>query len=325
MPQISVIMPLYNAEEYLAEAIDSIVYQSFKDYELLLINDGSTDASANICNNYASIYANIKVFHTLNQGVSVARNLGILNASGTFITFVDADDYLESTALEILLKNAIESKADISIVNNFIIKKTYTTVHNAMIAEKEILTPYEGIYQLLTDKIPFVPWAKLYRTSLFKIVTFPENVAYCEDAYINLRLFSVANKIVYDTKPLYHYRLIENSSTNKDFAKKAVTGLNAWNDNIDFLNIRYPDLKKLALSCYYRKLFDLFNLLLKRGVTYADPVYIIFYKQLKEGISILKKSSNASFKRKTMLNILSLSPLFYYIIRKFYWNHFEKV
>lgn len=104
MPKISVIVPVYNAEPYLRQCVDSILNQTFTDFELLLIDDGSTDCSGEICDAYASIDTRVKVFHTINRGLSAARNLGIENTSADWITFIDSDDFVESDYLESLNK-----------------------------------------------------------------------------------------------------------------------------------------------------------------------------------------------------------------------------
>ena len=102
MPKISVIVPVYNVEPYLRLCVNSILNQTFTDFELLLIDDGSTDYSGEICDEYASMDSRVKVFHTTNRGVSAARNLGINKASAEWITFVDSDDWMEKGCLLIL-------------------------------------------------------------------------------------------------------------------------------------------------------------------------------------------------------------------------------
>lgn len=105
MPKVSVIIPVYNAEKYLRKCLDSVLAQSFADFEVLLINDGSTDGSGKICDDYAQKDARVKVFHKENGGVSSARNLGLDNATGDWIVFVDSDDYVEKNYFEVINNN----------------------------------------------------------------------------------------------------------------------------------------------------------------------------------------------------------------------------
>jgi len=115
MAFLSIIVPVYNKENYLGSCIQSILSQSFEDFELILVNDGSTDGSGPKCDYYESIDPRIQVFHQKNQGVSAARNLGINEASGNYIGFIDADDTIDIKMYEMLIKNALDNKSDISI------------------------------------------------------------------------------------------------------------------------------------------------------------------------------------------------------------------
>ncbi|EGP5467598.1 glycosyltransferase, partial [Enterococcus faecium] len=115
MCEISIIMTVFNVEKYLAKAIDSVLLQTFADFELILVDDGSSDRSGEICDEYQQRDKRIKVIHQPNSGVSSARNTGLENAQGKFIGFVDSDDYIESDMYEFLYNNLIEEKADLSI------------------------------------------------------------------------------------------------------------------------------------------------------------------------------------------------------------------
>jgi len=112
---ISIIIPVYNVEDYLARCLESILFQSFKDFEVLLIDDGSTDGSGKICDAYAQNDTRIRVIHKVNGGVSSARNVGLNNANGQYISFVDSDDFVHPCFLEFLYNSIKSSKADISI------------------------------------------------------------------------------------------------------------------------------------------------------------------------------------------------------------------
>ena len=120
---LSIIIPVYNCSKYINKCIDSIINQKGVDYEILLIDDGSTDTSGNICDLYANKHKNIMVYHKENEGVSAARNTGIDKCRGEYITFVDSDDFLEPNALSLKLKKLIELNVDI-VIGSFILAQS---------------------------------------------------------------------------------------------------------------------------------------------------------------------------------------------------------
>ena len=200
MPLLSVIVPIYNAEEYLSACIDSILYQKFFDLELILVDDGSIDQSLDICSNKAIDDTRIRVIHQENAGVTKARARGVEAASGEWITFVDADDWLPMDALESLMESAKDT--DI-VIGNIFSNQHYFDVS---------LHEYRSI--CITGKsIHCGPVAKLFRRSLFDSNTFdlPREIVRGEDQIMNVRLAFTARtapKIV--NKQVYHYRRNEN-------------------------------------------------------------------------------------------------------------------
>lgn len=187
IPAISIIVPVYNVEKYLSMCIDSILAQSFTEFELLLIDDGSPDKSGEICDEYAMSDTRVRVIHQKNSGVTVARAVGVLNSSDTeFITFVDADDSLPITALSELYA-AANSNYDI-IVGNY--DRNYRKYSESIISA--------DIYSkmLLSGKVHFGPTARLYRRSLFnssEIFNISRDIVVGEDLLMNLNL-SLRNK-----------------------------------------------------------------------------------------------------------------------------------
>ncbi len=199
-PTISIIVPVYNAELYIQECIDSILQQSYSEIELILVDDGSIDRSLDICNNKALKDSRIRVIHQENAGVTRARARGVEAASGEWITFVDADDWLPMYALESLMESAKDT--DI-VIGNIFSNQHYFDVS---------LHEYRNI--CITGKsIHCGPVAKLFRRSLFDSNTFdlPREIVRGEDQIMNVRLAFAARtspKIV--NKQVYHYRRNEN-------------------------------------------------------------------------------------------------------------------
>lgn len=195
MPKISIILPVYNAELYLKASINSILSQSFNDFELLLIDDGSTDLSSSICNSYSDKYDFIKCFHQKNTGANKAREYGVSVSRGEWIMFVDADDTLEENALYELYNNTDDT--DIVVAFSDYVPKPYIlTLEDAR---------KECIYG---DRYPRTPWAKLYRSTIFShwCFDFPIKLKYGEDQMMNIRLLfntHLAPKFVF--KKLYNY------------------------------------------------------------------------------------------------------------------------
>lgn len=213
MPVISIIIPVYNAASYLHECIDSVLKQSMMDFELLLIDDGSTDGSGEICDDYALKESRIRVFHQANQGVSVARNAGLAQTKGEWVTFVDADDYLLPKALEVLYQAAIANDADFIYGNIIRRDGQCDKIVLSNLKNKTWINNYGKLSH-------FGLWGCLFKTSVIKKnkVSFMEGQAYGEDMIFKSLLFKHIKKITTVASPIYVYRVNPSSvtkSTNK--------------------------------------------------------------------------------------------------------------
>lgn len=208
---ISIIVPVYNVEEYVARCIDSIIHQTFEDFEVQLIDDGSTDQSGTICDEYAQKNQRIKVTHTPNRGVSSARNTGLEKASGEYICFVDSDDFVHPRFLELLYQTITSSNADIAIcqcekIKNDIIQDL--DCHDLKLEIKEI-----DYLDYINDRSRNNVWTKIYKHSILVNHFFDPDLSYSEDAVFNFSLIcSVKDlKLVKIDLPLYYYYIRENS------------------------------------------------------------------------------------------------------------------
>lgn len=214
-PLISIVVPIFNKEQLLLKCVESILRQTYKNFEILLVNDGSTDNSKNIIDNLGDQYPCIKIFHERNRGVSVARNIGIENAEGHFITFVDPDDSLEQQYLEVLLHNSIKYGAEISIISanvevNGELKENPFFIEAGLIEkERAIKQLYDSSY--MKESAPFidvgVPWGKLYDLNFLKKHDLKFNIKLLrnQDNIFNLYAFQYANRLYYDRTALYDY------------------------------------------------------------------------------------------------------------------------
>lgn len=181
---ISIIIPIYNVESYLRKCLDSIMEQSFSCFELLLINDGSTDASAQICQEYVEKDDRIRYFEKENGGVSSARNFGIKHSSGEYITFIDSDDWVEPNYLEILYKAMKEQDADIVVTNYYTFREedAMFLFHVSEANEALVFQPNDSFFNYMfstfgTDIAWGSAWGKLYKKSVFERFCFSENIS----------------------------------------------------------------------------------------------------------------------------------------------------
>ncbi len=234
---ISVIVPVYNAEQYLHRCIDSILKQTYDSIELILVDDASMDSSGKICDDYALEDSRIKVIHCKeNGGTSVARNIGLEVASGQFIGFVDNDDFIEPDFYEILYGLITEYRADVSMVSYNEVDE-YGEFANCSSGQVCVLEKIEAIKELLIDKrIQNYVWNKLYRRELFQGIRFPAGVIY-DDINIMYHIFRKMNKIVCCDVARYNYCFNKNGIVNSSSHEK-------YEDELDAVEIRYNEISK---------------------------------------------------------------------------------
>lgn len=224
----SIIVPVYNVEHYLSRCVDSILTQNYQNFELILIDDGSTDNSPKICDHYATIDSKVCVIHSENFGVSIARNLGLKKASGDYIIFVDSDDLIRKDMLEILSDKLLSHNTDIVLwgFSLFDGKKTYSDCipdsEEIKISDLEIFPEWFN-----------APWSKAYKRTflLENDITFPEKISLAEDMYFSYMCFSKIESLVFIQQCLYMY-----FSTRKDSACNTIT-VNKINDEIKSIKL----------------------------------------------------------------------------------------
>lgn len=215
---ISVIIPVYNVEPYLRQCIDSIISQTYTDLEVLLIVDGSPDNCGEICEEYARKDKRIKAFHTKNNGLSSARNYGILHANGEYIGFLDSDDWIEPEMYSDLLERIEVTGADICMCGY---RKEDDPSEYIFQPDEVIYNRTEALNALLKGKINNSVWNKLYRRELFREVRFPDGKNF-EDVIILNELLWTAKRVAVISAPLYHYRVRQNSITKTHSAANLI-------------------------------------------------------------------------------------------------------
>lgn len=197
---ISVIVPIYNTEKYLRRCVDSILAQSYIDFELLLVNDGSVDGSAKICDEYAEADSRVRVFHKTNGGVSSARSLGLDNARGEWIAFVDSDDCIDEHFLSVMTENM---SPDVDLIISSVSNNRY-------------IDPNKFINDILSRRIPPQIWGKLYRRNVLKgALQLPRDLFWGEDLVTNVLVgLNLTGNVEMKNVSLYRYDLNESSISN---------------------------------------------------------------------------------------------------------------
>lgn len=219
MPQISIIIPVYNVEKYIRQCLDSVISQTFTDWECWLIDDGSTDSSKDICDEYAVEYKRFNVIHKKNEGSSIARKCGMEASEAPFVVAIDSDDWVEPDYLQSMYDCIIKNDADVVTCGYYM-----NFPDNQMYCPNEPtdMSPQTVIHETLRHKLHAGLWCKMFKRSLFTDydVCWPQ-YGYYEDMYVFVSIMQYAKKITYLPKATYHYRFNTNSlSFNADIPKR---------------------------------------------------------------------------------------------------------
>ena len=320
---ISVIVPVYNVEGYLDECLSSVINQTYKNLEIIIINDGSTDKSLSICKKYAKKDKRIKLINQENHGLSYCRNYGISLSTGMYIAFVDSDDILDVKMYEILHKELVENKCDFSISAFREFKDSFVQ-NDKYDYSFEIMSKEYFIKELMKDKkITNHVWNKLYKRELFKDVSFPLNRKY-EDIGTLYKVVEKSNDIVYIEFELYGYRKRETSIVNNLKKQTLLDYIEMIRVRYDYLVGKFPDLKDYfdmnkinsTTRCYL-------DIIRTKNEDFFDEQEII--KLLKNELSISKKlisfkTIRLSSLRENIANTLLMVSLklFIFVMRIFY-------
>lgn len=286
---ITIIVPIYNVQKYVGICLESIISQTYSNIEIILINDGSTDDSYKICKKYAEKDKRIKLITGKNNGVSRARNIGIENATGKYIIFIDSDDWIEKNMIEELYKAINENDADISICGYYINTETEQYSNNKL-KKTEVINNktemYNGIF--CKDLYEGYLWNKLIKRELIN-TKFNEKIHIQEDTLFLIDTIRNAKKLVYMPQyRLYHYRKRNNSAV--------------------FFKYSYKDISKLEAIEEILKLKEKMNL---KGVDDLELEYYILARQAKY---IMKKEKIEDKKLENKIKQIS---------KKYFWNAFK--
>lgn len=236
MPQISVIVPVYKVEQYLHRCVDSILAQTYPDFELILVDDGSPDRSPVICDEYAKKDQRVVVIHQANGGLSAARNAGIdwafANSDSQWFTFIDSDDWIHPEYLARLLKGAQDHGVSISIGAYAVVNNDHCE-HTSVIADAECWATEEFFMEHNINAT--IAWAKLYRKECFEQIRYPLGKLH-EDEFTTYKILFQYSKVAAISAPLYYYFQNEQGIVHSAWTMKRMAGYDALEEQISFFN-----------------------------------------------------------------------------------------
>lgn len=253
MPDISVIIPVYNTEKYLKRCVDSIRTQSFSDIEIILIDDGSTDSSPMICDEYANKDSRIKVVHQKNGGVSNARNHGLSLARGKYIHFSDSDDFVGQDFYRDLYNLALLYDADVCCSAYLQESKDGKFISNSTVDELIKLTRDEALSALFANKrVSYSTCDKLFKNSATSGITFNERISHNEDYLFCYEIIKRTHNVVYTSKAYYHYCYNSSSAVRSAFSHKRMTAIDVQEYVLNDISVNFKNLYKGARTQFYK-------------------------------------------------------------------------
>ena len=310
--KVSVIVPVYNVEKYLKRCLDSIINQTYKNIEIILVNDGSKDNSRDICEEYEKKYENISLINQENGGLSAARNIGLKYVKGEAVTFVDSDDWLELDAIEYYVESVKKHNVDMVVTNNVRTKDYQEKIVQPDNIKEEVLTQEEyakKFFKIDGNSIEYYAWSKLYKREIMEGVEFPVGL-FAEDVLGTFRYMKNAQSILYSDRVTYNYFINNNGLTAK-FGDKDFDLERIW-DIIVEESEGYENKNFLKYAIINRKRID-FNLLCRIALAENKEENLKKYDhKVKELLKSIKENKQLlleylPFSRKVILILFTLN------------------
>lgn len=285
---ISIIVPVYKVEKYLEKCIESILNQTYKNLEIILVDDGSPDNCPQICDEYAKKDSRIVVIHQKNGGLSNARNTGLDIAKGEYIGFVDSDDYIAKDMYESLYNAMKDNCAQISICNFYNVnekgEKVETEIEDEITENEIIFSKQEAVKEMLHDKIirGYV-WTKLFKKDCFETLRFPDGKNY-EDVAISIRCFEKADKIVGINKHEYYYLHREDSIDRTKTEKNIEDAIEISYERYKYVKENYPDIEEYNVYALITRILWAYRDIKKMNYMnlYYSKKYLAIIEELKK-------------------------------------------
>lgn len=308
---ISVIIPVYNSEKYLKKCVLSIIEQIYINIEIILIDDGSSDSSGKICDDFSLIDNRIKVYHQNNKGVSNARNFGIRQAKGKYLIFIDSDDYCNKDLISTLYRDIIKTNSQLSICGYFlenegVVFKEYNENYKKLLTSKELFTELlkeEGFQGYL--------WNKLLSAEIIKRnnILFDERIFLNEDLLFLCQYSQHIEKAVYNEIALYHYICRDCSLSRDRFSLKKITSIDAFLE-IYNLSIDNKEAERIASN---RVIIACFESIKLAYLSHREKEYV---NKIKKILITFCSNKKVKLNQKIKLVIIKIHPKLFYILSK---------
>ena len=243
---ISIIIPVYNVEKYLSKCVESVLKQTYRNLEIILVDDGSPDKCGEICDLYAKKDQRVKVIHKKNGGISDARNYGMKIATGDYLSFIDSDDWVDEHYIEELYHLLLDEDADLSAMSLCNVNEEDIEIGRAHTGEKKIFDDCGAIESMFYQNgLPWSGAVKLYKRSLFHGIEFPVGVV-MEDKATIYKVFAKCKKIVFIDLPYYKYLIRQGSTMRSNFSEKRLRSFDIQEELNLFIEKNYPQFSYLA-------------------------------------------------------------------------------
>lgn len=312
---VSVVVPVYKVERFLVRCIDSILRQTYSNLDIILVDDGSPDRCGIICDEYGKLDRRIRVFHKANGGLAQARNVGISQAEGEYIAFVDSDDFIHERYIERLYQMCEDYNVPISQCGFARVAGEQEDSPKSVESEYEVML-YESrdilkmLYKPGNINVD-VAWNKLYRRDLFQYALFPEGRVY-EDFATTYKLFYAAGRIAVTNEPLYYYYMSENSITRRGFYPKKLDYILTYEERLEFFrNHEEGEIYRNTLYSYYFALIRFYYICRKNCKEMKDRQKE-FREKIRRTYRELKAVKDFSRLSKLKITIAHYLPAVYY-------------
>jgi len=256
-PLVSIIVPMYKVEKYLTRCLDSIASQTYKHIEVILIDDGSPDRCGEISDAFAETHAYARVIHQPNQGQAAARNNAVKTAAGSYIVFIDSDDYVESDCIEYLVSLLRENQADVAIGNARYIYEGHEPAPRSKEEKVIKMNAEEAIIRMNYNRgFGATPWAKIYKKELILAHPFPVGQIY-EDLATLYKIFGDCSTVVLGNRRIYYWIQRDGSTMRMEFDERQMAAMDAVTEQLHYLEARYPGAVQSGKYRYTAKAVEL--------------------------------------------------------------------
>ena len=319
MNLVSIIVPVYNVERYLARCVESIIGQDYNNLEIILVDDGSNDSSGMICDRYARHDNRVKVIHQTNGGLSAARNAGLDIASGDYIMFVDSDDEVVSTFVSTMLNASISNDASLVQCGFRYVDEEGILLNEVVSSDAVLLNHTEQMKEHLNERlITTMVWDKLYKADLLHDLRFPVG-KYHEDIFFTYKVLHCATTTFVLNKALYNYRQVAGNIMHRSFNNKHLHSLEALQERKEFIAQHYPELLPIAEASVVMGAIKIMERLMDSQI-YLKDIERNLKRIVNQNILVFLKYSRAATTTKLFAIVMcfstSIARKFYMILRK---------